>query len=104
MKALILLVLVILLAGCVAGESAKRVDPVMTKEQVASIMGRPDGYRKDGDYEITKYRNRLISVWSGDITDHTFTFRDGELVEYEAGEVRERDADGFFPTVFLHSD
>jgi len=103
MKAPILLILAILLAGCVAGERAKRVDPAMTKEQVTSIMGRPDGYRKDGDYEVTKYTNRAISVWSSDRADHTFSFQDGKLVEYGATEVRERQV-GDVPAVFLHSD
>jgi len=103
MKALILLTLAILLAGCVAGESAKRVDPAMTKEQVMSIMGRPDGYKKDGDYEVTKYTNRSISVWSSDRADYTFTFQGGKLVEYGAAEVRERQV-GDVPTVFLHAD
>lgn len=38
--------------GCFHGEKITRVQPGMTVEQVKTIMGPQEGYKKFGDYEV----------------------------------------------------
>ena len=85
------LAVVFFLQGCATGERMRGVSEGMTKEEVVSQLGEPDGYRRSGDYEALQYTNRLISGWSWDRTDYTVILRDDRVVEYGSGEVRERD-------------
>ena len=43
---------VLALAGCFHGEKISRVRPGMSIEELQSMMGRQEGYKKIGDYEI----------------------------------------------------
>jgi outer membrane protein assembly factor BamE (lipoprotein component of BamABCDE complex) len=97
----LILALSLVIGGCATGEKATRVNPGMTQEQVVQIMGKPDGFRQTGVYTIYKYTNRLISGWSWDRADYSFIFKDDKLVEYGAGEVRERSVGGVH-SVFLY--
>lgn len=98
----LILVLIFVLFGCVAGEKITRLDPGMSQDDVVRIMGKPDGFQKRGEYTIYKYTNRLISGWSWDRTDYSFIFdKGGKLIEYGAGEVRERDVGGIH-SVFIY--
>lgn len=76
------------LTACATGERIVRLDPGMSKHQVIEVMGRPDGFKAEGEYEILRYTNRLISGWSWDRADYNVILKDGKLVEYGAGEVR----------------
>jgi len=74
--------------ACATGERIVRLDPGMSKNQVIEVMGRPDGFKAEGEYEVLRYTNRLISGWSWDRADYNVILKDGKLVEYGAGEVR----------------
>lgn len=79
-----------LLSGCITGESVRgNIGEGSSKQQVISELGNPDGFKRYGDYEALMYTNRLISGWSWDRTDYTFIFKDGVVVEYGTGEVRQ---------------
>jgi outer membrane protein assembly factor BamE (lipoprotein component of BamABCDE complex) len=52
------------LFGCVTGEKMSRLHPGMTKAEVVSVLGRPDGYKEIAGYEVYRYSNRLSSGWS----------------------------------------
>lgn len=80
----------VLLSGCATGENIARLEPGMTRPQVDSVMGRPDGYQQRDGYEILKYSNRLMSGWSWDRSDYVVLMKDGHVVEYGNGVVRER--------------
>ena len=88
----IVFILAMALQGCATGQKAQNLREGMTKNEVISQLGQPDGFRRNGDYEAMQYTNRLISGWSWDRADYVVILKDGELVEYGPGEVRQRDS------------
>ena len=91
MKTLLLaLSIVSLLSACTTGEQMSRLEPCMTRQQVVGILGRPDAVRSNGPYEQLEYTHRLITGWSWDHSDFKVIFRDGRVVEFGHGEVRDR--------------
>jgi len=81
--------LTLLVASCVTGEKMSSLSPGMTKDQVISLLGHPDGYQAEGDSEVLRYTNKLVSGWSWDRADYYAILRGGKLVEYGAGQVRQ---------------
>ena len=77
-----------LLVGCTTGEKIHDVRTGMTKEQVISLLGTPDGDAVDGNKEQIQYSNRLASGWGWDKGDYYVTFIDGKVVQYGSGEIR----------------
>jgi len=77
------------LAGCFHGEVITKVQPGMSIGQIQDIMGPQEGYRKIGDYEVYSYYNKLISGWGWDRADYHYVVKDGVLVSYGAGEIRQ---------------
>ena len=78
------------LSGCATGERVRAgVQEGMTKQQVISELGNPDGFQRSGDYEALVYTNRLISGWSWDRTDYTIILQNGRVVQYGTGQVRQ---------------
>lgn len=80
--------------GCFHGEIITRVQPGMTIEQVKSIMGPQEGYKKIGEYEVYSYYNKLISGWAWDRANYHYVYKGGVLVEYGAGEIRQNQNTG----------
>ncbi|MCW9023557.1 MAG: hypothetical protein OQK73_02635 [Gammaproteobacteria bacterium] len=97
----LILIFSLFITGCATGELAQSVNPGMSPEEVTQIIGKPDGFKQNGKFTIYKYTNRLISGWSWDRADYSFIFKDNKLVEYGAGEVRERNV-GEVHSVFLY--
>ena len=91
----------VLISSCATGERIVRLDPGMTKGQGVEVMGRPDGFKAQNGYEVLRYTNRLISGWSWDRADYNIVMKDGKLIEYGAGEVRERNVGGVH-SVFIY--
>jgi SmpA / OmlA family. len=81
--------LTLLSASCVTGEKMSSLSPGMTKDQVISLLGHPDGYQAEGDSEVLRYTNKLVSGFSWDRADYYAILRGGKLVEYGAGQVRQ---------------
>jgi hypothetical protein len=90
-----LISLPLLITSCVTGEKMSSLNPGMTKSQVIATLGRPDGYQNQGDYEVLKYTNKLVSGFSWDKADYYSILRDGKLVEYGAGQVRQDESHKF---------
>ena len=84
--------LMLVLSACVMGERMQSVREGMSKDEVISVLGNPDGFQRAGDYEALRYTNRLISGWSWDRADYNVILRAGRVVEYGPGQVRQRDA------------
>jgi hypothetical protein len=82
------IVLMLPFFGCVTGEKMSWLHPGMTKAEVVSVLGRPDGYKEIAGYEVYRYSNRLSSGWSWDRADYNVVFKNDRVVEYGAGEVR----------------
>lgn len=85
------LALLVVLAGCVTGELMQSVREGMSKDEVIEVLGNPDGFQRSGEYEALRYTNRLISGWSWDRADYNVILRDGRVLEYGPGQVRQRD-------------
>ena len=81
-------------SGCFHGEVITQVHPGMSIDQVQEVMGKPEGYRKVGDQEVYSYYNKLISGWGWDRADYHYVVKDGELVAYGAGEIRQNQNTG----------
>lgn len=97
MKKIIMAVLLFIIFatfGCFHGEKITRVQPGMTIDQVKSIMGHQEGYKKIGEYEVYSYYNKLISGWAWDRADYHYVYKNGVLVEYGAGEIRQNQNTG----------
>ena len=75
--------------SCFHGELIRDVQPGMTVEEVKSIMGPQEGYKKIGEYEVYSYYNKLISGWAWDRADYHYLYKNRVLVEYGAGEIRQ---------------
>jgi hypothetical protein len=83
-------VMSLLLSGCVTGERVRGgVQEGMSKQQVISELGNPDGFQRSGEYKALLYTNRLISGWSWDRTDYTIVLQNGRVVQYGTGQVRQ---------------
>lgn len=102
MKAIFILLFSILLSGCATGIPAEQIKPGMSFEEVKNVMGSPEVFQTKGNFTIYKYINRLGSYWPWDKKDYVFIFDDGKLVEYGAGEVRERTSESGVKRVFLY--
>jgi hypothetical protein len=82
------------LVGCFHGEKIGRVYPGMPVEELHSMMGHQEGYKEIGDYEVYSYYNKLISGWAWDRADYHYIVKDGKVVEYGAGEIRQNQNTG----------
>jgi hypothetical protein len=85
------LALALSVVSCVTGEAIARLEPGMRKAEVVDVLGRPDGFKTSGEYESLQYTNRLISGWSWDRADYFVILKNGLVVEYGPGGVRQRD-------------
>jgi hypothetical protein len=84
------LVVPLLLSGCVTGDRVREgIQEGMSKQQVISELGNPDGIQRSGEYEALLYTNRLISGWSWDRTDYTIILQNGRVTQYGPGQVRQ---------------
>lgn len=82
--------LAVLIAGCVTGDRVRQgIHEGMTKEQVISVLGNPDGYKRAGNLEALTYTNRLMSGWPWDRTDYTVILKNDRVAEYGTGQVRQ---------------
>ena len=78
-----------LTSGCVIGQKMGDIHEGMSKREVVSVLGNPDGYRRSGEYEALRYTDRLISGWSWNRTDYTVILLNGHVSEYGPGQVRQ---------------
>ena len=79
-----------LFSACTTGEKMSSLEPGMTRQQVVGMLGRPDAVRSSGPYEQLEYTHRLITGWSWDRSDFNVILKDGRVVEFGHGEVRNR--------------
>ena len=91
MKNIIFVLFVIFsIAACATGELVRgNIQEGMSKSEVISSLGNPDGFQKNGDSEALTYTNRLISGWSWDRTDYTIILQNDRVVQYGTGQVRQ---------------
>ena len=91
MKAILLTLSVVsLFSACTTGEKMSSLEPGMTRQQVVGILGRPDAVRSSGPYEQLEYTHRIVTGWSWDRSDFNVILKDGRVVEFGHGEIRDR--------------
>lgn len=77
------LALALAVSGCAASASKlSSLRPGMTKQEVVSIMGTPDGEGLDGDRAYMNYRlfeNRMTDF---EPSPYTVVLKDGKVVSY----------------------
>jgi hypothetical protein len=94
-KSVLICVLLLTLISCATtGESMSKIELGMSKQDVVGVLGSPDGSQSTDGYEVMKYSPHLTSVWSWYIGNYFVILKNDEVVEYGAGEVRERNVDG----------
>ncbi len=81
--------ILVFLAACTAAQKLPQIREGMTHGQVRSVMGAPDGFARRGRFSAMEYKDRLISGWSWNRTDYGFIFKDGKLIQWGAGRVRQ---------------
>lgn len=96
MKLIRVLLCMLILSSCTTGENMSDIKPGMSKEQVTKLLGSPDGYQRNGEYESLKYSNRLTTGWSWDRADYFVILQNDKVVEYGAGQVRSRGSNVLF--------
>jgi len=84
------LLVVALFSACTTGEKMSGLEPGMTRQQVVGMLGHPDAVRSSGPYEQLEYTHRLITGWSWDRSDFNVILKEGRVVEFGHGEIRDR--------------
>lgn len=82
-------VLMLLATACTTGEKISDIHEGMSRAEVDELLGKPDGFRRDGNFVGYTYSNRLISGWSYDRADYHVIFENDRAVQWGAGEVRQ---------------
>lgn len=83
------------LSSCVTTGKMSGIREGMTKAQVISIAGNPDGYQRSGDYEALLYidRRQNWSLFGGpyrDAVDYSVILREDHVMEFGPGRTHER--------------
>ena len=86
--------MMILLVSCGMNMKMSKLKPGMKKQEIINVLGRPNGFKVEGEYESLQYTNRLVSGWVWDFADYFVILKKGELVECGSGEVRTREVGG----------
>ncbi|MDQ3186272.1 MAG: hypothetical protein M3Q16_07440 [Pseudomonadota bacterium] len=97
MKSIILALLsTLILASCVTAEKMDGLREGMTKAEVIKRAGSPDGYQRNGEYEVLLYVKRRPGGWSAftgsayNLVDYSVIFKDDHVIEYGPGKTYER--------------
>ena len=88
-----LLSISVIACTAITGDHISKLRPGMNKADVVATLGNPDGYRRTGDMESLMYSNRLTSGWGHDRADYAVLLKNGQVVEYGAGDVRVKQMD-----------
>jgi len=97
MKFLILALLTtLILTSCATVGKMKDLREGLTKSEVVSVVGNPDGFHRNGEYEALLYTDLLINGWSvfsgfsWDRTDYSVILKNDHVVEYGPGKIIQR--------------
>lgn len=84
-----LICLLPLLSACTTGEQASSLREGMSPAQVEAVLGKPDGFARDGAVVSYQYTNRLISGWGWDKADYVVVFNEDRLAGWGPGQIRQ---------------
>ena len=87
----------LIFSGCATtGERMSHLREGMARPAVVNLLGQPDGFKRNGDYEWLQYSHRLVTGWAWDRADYNVILKDNKVVEYGTGEVRVKDSNVMF--------
>ncbi len=87
----------LLLTSCATVGKMNNLREGMTKSEVVSTVGSPNGFHRNGEYEALLYTNLLISGWSvfsgvsWNRTDYSVILKNDSVIEYGPGKILQRD-------------
>jgi hypothetical protein len=88
-KTMMIIGLAFAAASCAqTGAKISALRPGLTKSQVVSLLGKPDGYQGGANGEVLQYTNRFVNWNSADKADYSVTLHHGRVVAYGADNVR----------------
>ena len=97
MKSVVLsLLATLILASCATVENMRNLREGLTKEEVITAAGSPNGFHRNGEYEALQYTDLLISGWSvfsglsWSRTDYTVILKNDRVIEYGPGKIIKR--------------
>lgn len=93
----------IFLTSCAmtTGEKMSKLSPGMSKEEVVTTLGKYDGYKKYGDFEILSYNHRYASGWAHDRADYNVVLQHNKVTEWGQGEVRVKEMGGVQTVILM---
>ncbi len=81
-----------MLFGCASLEDKiQNVSIGVSKNQVITLLGKPDGSMRSGKYEALRYSDHTVKDSSPARSDYNVIFVDGFVIDYGYGYVREND-------------
>ncbi|MGH8684492.1 MAG: hypothetical protein ACREUM_03985 [Nitrosospira sp.] len=99
MKPIVLALLsTLILTACVSAAKMDGLRAGMTKAEVINRAGDPDGYQRNGEYEVLLYVKRRPGGWSYftgsayNLIDYSVILKDDHVIEYGPGKTYERGA------------
>lgn len=101
-KWILLIVSVLIVSSCATGEMMSRLSPGMNKKEVVKILGKYDGYKNEGEYEILSYNHRLVTGWAWDRADYKVILKEDKVVEWGQGEVRVKNVGGLHTVLLIN--
>ena len=89
------LLCILVLASCATGKTAALREG-LTRAEVITAIGNPDGFQRSGDYEALHYVDRQINGWlltnglNVEKVDYSVILKKDRVVHYGQGRVIER--------------
>ena len=94
MKSVILpLLAVLILTSCATVNSMRNLREGLTKKEVITAAGNPNGFHRNGEYEALQYTDLLINNWSifsglsWSRTDYSVILKNDQVIEYGPGKI-----------------
>lgn len=97
--AIFALLSLLILSSCATRGKMAGVHAGMTKAEVMSVAGHPDGYQRSGAHEALLYVDRNANRWSFfsgpylGAVDYSVILKEDHVVEYGPGRTHQRDSD-----------
>ena len=91
-RGLVVACILVVLSGCASLEDKiQNVSIGASKNQVITLLGKPDGSMRSGKYEALRYSNHPVNDGTPVGPDYNVIFVDGFVIDYGYGYVREND-------------
>ena len=99
-SAVLSLFAILIFTSCATVENMRNLREGLTKEEVIAAVGSPNGFHRNGEYEVLQYTDLLINGWSvfsglsWNRTDYSIILKDDRVIEYGPGKIIKRKQNG----------